>query len=199
MSVISLGESTKFQTEFGTIFVHHLLSEGKEGVAIIGEKPFADPVPVRIQSSCLFSESFLTLDCDCADQLHESLKIIVAEGGLLIYLYEEGRGAGLKSKLEGIKIQQELNCDTVTAFKRMKLPPDIRDYKVATGVILSILGNDRRIELLTNNPTKIKLIQDAGVNIVSRRSVIFTKSETVVKYLREKSQVLGHIIEHNGC
>jgi GTP cyclohydrolase II len=191
-----IGEPISLPTEFGTLLVRHILSGEQEGVVITGDGPFIDPVPVRIQSSCLFSESFLSTNCDCGTQLHEALKII-ASGGLLIYLYEEGRGAGLRLKIEGIRLQQREGCNTAEAYKRLNLEPDLRSHDVAISVIREVLGSDHGIELITNNPGKVKALQGAGVRVVKRRPLVCPRNDAVEKYLNEKTTVLGHKLDHD--
>jgi GTP cyclohydrolase II len=191
-----IGEPISLPTEFGTLFVRHILSGDQEGVVVTGEGPFIEPVPVRIQSSCLFSESFLSTNCDCGAQLHEALKII-ASGGLLVYLYEEGRGAGLRLKIEGIRVQQREGCDTVEAYKRLNLPPDLRSHDVAISVIREMLGPDRGIELISNNLGRVKAVQDAGIQVVKRRPLVCPRNDAVEKYLKEKTTVLGHKLDHD--
>jgi GTP cyclohydrolase II len=191
-----IGEPITLPTEFGNLLVRHILSGEQQGVVITGEALFIDPVPVRIQSSCLFSESFLSTDCDCGAQLHDSLKII-ASGGLLIYLYEEGRGAGLRLKIEGIRMQQREGCNTAEAYKRLNLEPDLRSHDVAIEVIREMLGSDRGIELITNNPGKVNALQGAGIRVVKRRPLVCSHNDAVEKYLSEKTTVLGHKLDHD--
>src|SRR5262245_57584420 len=63
-----------------------------------------DDIPLRaalcrIQSACYTAEIFRSLDCDCHAQLERSLYRIAAEGGILIYMLCDGRGAGLYHKV----------------------------------------------------------------------------------------------------
>lgn len=191
-----IGDPITLPTEFGTLLVRHIMSSGQEGVLVTGEAPLIDPVPVRIQSSCLFSESFLSTDCDCGAQLHASLKII-ASGGLLVYLYEEGRGAGLRLKIDAIRVQQQQGCDTAEAFKYLNLEPDLRSHSVAIAVLREVLGPDRSIELITNNLGKVKALQDDGINVFKRRPLVCSRNDTVEKYLSEKTTALGHKLDHD--
>ena len=67
-----------------------------------GENPL-----VRIHSSCIASEIFLAKDCDCADQLRESMKKIMIEGkGIIFHLHQEGRGQGLTRKIKAVHEMQ---------------------------------------------------------------------------------------------
>jgi GTP cyclohydrolase II len=150
------------------------------------------PVPVRVQSSCLFGESFGAVDCDCADQLRASLGVVASEGGILVYLYEEGRGVGLKKKIEAIGVQQRLGCDTASAFRFLGLKPDPRDHRVATSVLLAILDPHYPIELITNNPEKVNAFRAAGLVVERRRGLVIKRSSRVAEYLEEKERVLGH-------
>jgi GTP cyclohydrolase II len=191
---VTLGTPIIISTLFGDVCVRHVLAARGEGIVAIGKKPLPMPVPVRLQSSCLFSESFCAMDCDCADQLHASLKVIIEEGGILIYMYDEGRGVGLKAKMEAIGVQQRNGCDTATAFKHLGMIQDPRDYNVSTAVLLAILDPGYPIELLTNNPNKEKALRSAGLKIAGRRGLIIKKSQRAEDYLNEKVRVLGHIM-----
>ena len=84
---------------------------------------------LRIHSSCIASEVFGALDCDCADQLEESMRMIAEHGsGIVIHLHQEGRGQGLSKKIEAISLMQKKQLDTVEAFDQLHLAHDIRDY-----------------------------------------------------------------------
>jgi GTP cyclohydrolase II len=192
-----ISEPILLPTKFGSFLIRHIKLRDREGVVLFSEKQFTNPVLVRVQSSCLFSESFLANDCDCSLQLQETLKIIATEGGLLIYLYEEGRGAGLEFKIKAIKVQQDLGYDTASAYKYLGIKSDVRNHEIAASVISSFLGENSCIELLTNNPAKVKALEEAGINVLKRRSLICNINETISNYLTEKSTFLGHILDHD--
>jgi 3,4-dihydroxy 2-butanone 4-phosphate synthase / GTP cyclohydrolase II len=91
-------------------------------LALVMGMDFEKEVLVRVQSSCIFSEVFLGLDCDCRPQLEKSLQLMQESGGgIFIYLAQEGRGAGLHNKIMAIKLQQELTIDTVEAYHKLGL------------------------------------------------------------------------------
>jgi|SRR5215210_35694 len=182
-------------TEFGPMRVVYIQEGSKEGLLVVGREPLASPVPVRVQSSCVFSEALRTVDCDCAAQLQESLKIAATEGGIVVYIYEEGRGVGLKKKLEAIKLQQDFGLDTAAAFDRLGLPPDPRSFEMAARALESVLRKDQPIALLTNNDLKVNALRSMGFTEVSRRRLVVDRGPLVDKYLQEKARVLGHQID----
>ena len=192
-----IGEPIDLNTRSGLVTLRHVRVDDKEGVALIGKKPLPTSVsfPLRVQSSCLFGESFWATDCDCAWQLQEALSRIVAQGGMLIYFYEEGRGAGLEKKIEAIRLQQTAQLNTAEAYACLQLEPDIRNYEAVRFVVDSVLGPGRAVVLLTNDPRKERLIREAGVNVIKREPLIYDEgSPAVIQYLRDKSRLLGHVI-----
>lgn len=191
-----IGDPISLPTQFGTVQLSHVKVGDKEGVVIRGSSDFANPIPVRIQSSCLFSESMLATNCDCAAQLHASLEII-SSGGLLVYLYEEGRGAGLRTKIEAIRIMEQDGCDTAEAYRRLNLDPDLRNYEAAASIVLKIVGKDRKISLITNNPNKVNALLAHDLKIVNRMPLVCRINDEVERYLAEKSRVLGHKLDHD--
>ena len=118
--------------------------------------------------------------------------MVADEGGILIYLYEEGRGVGLRTKIEAIRLQQRMGCDTASAFRLLGLKPDPRDHRVATSVLSAILEPRYPIELLTNNPEKVNAVRAAGLVVERRRGLVIKRSRRAAEYLEEKERVLGH-------
>lgn len=49
---------------------------------------------VRLHSQCLTGDVFASIRCDCGDQLDLAMQQISKEGGILIYLPQEGRNIG---------------------------------------------------------------------------------------------------------
>ncbi len=151
---------------------------------------------VRFHSSCLFGESFRALDCDCAQQLNATLKLIASDGrGVVVYEYAEGRGIGLEKKICALEIQRRKKVDTVDAFKTMGLEPDSRSYDIAV-MALNDLKVAHEIKFVTQNPNKLVAVKNAGFEVaeVINPEVVITnhnKSELLTKKHR-----LGYSIDN---
>ncbi|GAB2538844.1 hypothetical protein GCM10027167_49520 [Nocardia heshunensis] len=117
---------------------------------------------VRIHSQCLYGESLAFQDCDCGPQLDRSLDLIQAAGsGILIYLYQEGRGYGLLAKARGYEASERTRLDTFDSYLSLGYAEDKRDYTDAAEA-LSVLGLSA-VQLMTNNPVKLRAVRDAGI------------------------------------
>ncbi|MGY6561563.1 MAG: GTP cyclohydrolase II [Luteibaculaceae bacterium] len=146
-------------------------------------------VNVRIHSECITGDLFGSRKCECGEQLDKSLEIIGKEGGLLIYLRQEGRGIGIINKLHAYK-EQEKGLDTIEANRKLGFEIDARRYDIAVK-ILKELGI-KRIKILTNNPDKIASLADEGFEEVVRAPLeIMPKTENL-GYLKTKKFDLGH-------
>lgn len=155
-------------------------------------KPFQSNQPplVRIHSECLTGDVLGSCKCDCGLQLQESIAQIGAQGGILIYLRQEGRGIGLTNKLKAYALQAE-GYDTVDANLQLGLPADNREYGIAYQILkyFAVL----QIRLLTNNPEKIKSIEKYGVAVSERIPLIVPPTEENQSYLKAKKYKLGHL------
>ena len=150
-----------------------------------------DPL-LRIHSSCLASEVFGALDCDCADQLREAMKLIVTEGrGLIIHIHQEGRGQGLSKKIQAVGAMQRDNLDTVTAFETLGLEQDARSYGSAVRVLRQI-GIDS-VRLISNNPRKIRYLKDSDIQVAMVNTHPTIRAENAA-YLQTKNAKLGHYL-----
>lgn len=166
----------------------------REGVALQNNIMGQSPVVVRVQSSCLFSETFWATDCDCALQLQSSLVRIAHDGGLLLYFYEEGRGAGLAAKFKAMELQQLHRMDTRQAYECLNMSMDERNYEAAAAALNSLVP-DQPILLLSNNPDKIEGLRKHGVNVVRREQLICGWDQPAIRrYLEEKRRILKHEI-----
>jgi len=167
---------------------------GLDHVALtLGDMEGPDPLLVRVHSECLTGDTFSSLRCDCGPQLDAGLQEIAERGwGALIYLRQEGRGIGLHAKIQAYHLQDK-GADTLDANLHLGLPGDARDYEIAAEILKSIGAT--RISLLTNNPDKVKQLQEHGINVVERKSLIVGIGESNKDYLKTKLERMGHEIE----
>lgn len=149
---------------------------------------------VRMHSECMTGDVFHSLRCDCGEQLQRSMKIIAREGGILLYLRQEGRGIGLLNKIKAYALQDK-GMDTVEANEHLGFVADERDYRIA-GEILKDLGVSS-IRLLTNNPYKIKELEQQGIKVAERIPLLVKATKLNQKYLNTKQEKLGHLLEKN--
>lgn len=168
----------------------------KEAIIVHHTNTFEDidTVHVRIHNSCVFSETLGTMDCDCSSQLIDFLKKIESNNGLLLYVYDEGRGAGLMNKIKAINLQQELGINTAQAYEKLNLQLDKEDYLFESEILKAILPN-KKIILHTNNPKKVEGLKINDINVINRQPLVKAINETIIKYLLEKANVLDHDIE----
>lgn len=167
---------------------------GLDHVALtLGDMEGPDPLLVRVHSECLTGDAFSSLRCDCGPQLDAGLQEIAERGwGALIYLRQEGRGIGLHAKIQAYHLQDK-GADTLDANLHLGLPGDARNYEIAAEILKSIGAT--RISLLTNNPDKVKQLQEHGINVVERKSLIVGIGESNKDYLKTKLERMGHEIE----
>lgn len=166
-----------------------------EHVAILvgAREQWPDPVPVRIHSACLTGDLFSSLRCDCGEQLRGSLRAFVARGGgVLLYLAQEGRGIGLGNKLRAYSLQGQ-GLDTVDADCTLGFGADERTYEAAVGMLRHLQVG--RVRLFTNNPDKMRALQEAGIQVVDREPLYGTLNRYNVEYVKAKVARAGHWLD----
>ncbi|MBL8797424.1 MAG: GTP cyclohydrolase II, partial [Planctomycetia bacterium] len=157
----------------------------------------ADPVLVRIHSSCLTGDIFESMLCDCGSQLHQAMKQVAEAGkGAVLYMRQEGRGIGLLSKLKAYRLQQQEGLDTVEANHRLGFAPDLRHYGIGAQILRDL--GIRQIRLLTNNPKKVVGLDGYGLRIVERVPIQVPPNEANLRYLKTKKDKLGHLLDEIG-
>jgi GTP cyclohydrolase II len=149
-------------------------------------------VPVRVHSECLTGEVFGSQRCDCGPQLHESLARLAQDGGVLIYLRQEGRGIGLYAKLDSYTLQDQ-GLDTFEANTALGFPADARRYAVAAQM-LGALGI-HRIALHTNNPDKVRQLLEQGLEVSRVVPTCTHVTDANRAYLQAKTAYAGHRLD----
>ncbi|CAH1672952.1 GTP cyclohydrolase-2 [Hyphomicrobiales bacterium] len=178
-----------------TEFVVFRGGEGlRDQVAIIVGKPdLSTAVPVRLHSACLTGDLFGSLKCDCGDQLRETVQWMAEnDGGILLYLDQEGRGNGISNKMRAYKLQSQ-GWDTYDADEVLGFDLDQRHFDFAA-TMLKQLGV-ARVVALTNNPQKIGAIAAAGLDVAASQRVLGRPNAHNVRYLASKRDRAGHFID----
>ena len=178
-------------SDFGTFQLHNYLDNRNDHHNVVLTKgDLKNGLNVRIHSECLTGDVFHSRRCDCQQQLEESMKIIEAEGGMIIYLNQEGRGIGLTDKLRAYKLQEE-GRDTLEANLDLCHLADERTYEIAFQILK--MNNISEIKLLTNNHDKINEMERFGIK-VERREIEIAPNEFNEKYLKTKKNKMQHIL-----
>jgi GTP cyclohydrolase II len=179
-------------TTTAEVFTFTGLADGKEHLALgLGDFTAAATPLVRAHSECLTGDVFGSARCDCGPQLREAVERITERGGFLLYLRQEGRGIGLYAKLDAYALQ-DTGLDTYAANRALGRGEDERDY-TAAAQMLSVLGVDR-IDLLTNNPDKVRQLRELGIEVASTVPTAVHASPTNLRYLQAKIAHTGHTI-----
>src|SRR5262249_42170398 len=152
----------------------------------------AKPMLIRIHSSCLTGDLFASERCDCHKQLQYSLERISKEGGMLIYLNQEGRGIGLFNKIRAYALQEQ-GYDTVDANLKLGLPVDSRNYYVIASILRKL--EISHIRLMTNNPSKISDLEKFGIKKIEREIMPSFEQAHNHFYLQTKRNRLNHYID----
>src|SRR6267154_5178988 len=197
LSVERVAEA-KLPTEWGDFQIagYRSLTSAEEFVVLYkGEMRPDVSTLVRIHSQCLTGDVFGSKKCDCGDQLHRTMQMIDEEGrGAIVYQQQEGRGIGIINKIRAYALQDE-GADTVEANERLDLPVDSRDYRQCAEVLFDL--GLCRVKVISNNPGKLKALEEAGLEITERVSIEVEPSEPAVKYLRTKKEKMGHLLNVN--
>ena len=185
--------NTILETRFGNFeFYCFSWGEHEEDNILCEKKTWTnEPVLVRIQSACYTAEIFRSLDCDCHEQLEESLRKISEEGGLFIYMLCDGRGAGLYKKVLGLELGRTKGLDTSDAYKELGLQQDPRTYERVVEVLKFFKVPS--VRLLTNNPRKVEGLEKYGIKVI-REPIEIPPTEQSLPYLSTKKNKMGHLL-----
>lgn len=150
-------------------------------------------VNIRIHSECITGDLFHSKRCDCGKQLDAAMKYIHENGGVLLYLRQEGRNIGIINKLKAYNLQDK-GLNTAEANIELGFPADARDFKIAVD-ILEDLGI-QSVNLLTNNPEKISFIKDSSIKLIHRIPLEINPEKENLEYLKTKKDFFGHFLNN---
>lgn len=197
-TVIAMGDKTDGS-------VHHVLAYGDVQRSIRN----GENILVRLHSACHTSETYHAVNCECREELQQTMQMIQQEGaGVIVYLQQEGRGNGVVGKLDQLKgmfgwntngqIEQKRDPDTgervntVQAYIEAGYVSERRDF-TAAGQILQHLGLTS-VRLVSNNPRKMQGVEAAGISVEPVSILIQPPNEIVASDLMHKAIGDGHRI-----
>lgn len=186
-------ESVSLPTDYGdfTLHLYESVIDGEQHLALVKGEVRDREVLVRVHSQCLTGDIFMSRRCDCGYQFTRALERIGKEGGVLLYMRQEGRGIGLKNKIKAYRLQEN-GADTVEANHMLGFASDLRHYGIGAQILLDL--GVKKIKLLTNNPKKIIGLQGYGLEIVQRVPIKIDACPDNERYLNTKKEKLGHIL-----
>jgi 3,4-dihydroxy 2-butanone 4-phosphate synthase/GTP cyclohydrolase II len=182
-------------TEWGSfeLVAFKQINTGDTHLALIkGSWEKDEPVMVRVHSSCVTGDIFGSCRCDCGEQLHAAMEMVENEGkGVILYMFQEGRGIGLINKLKAYKLQEQ-GRDTVEANLELGFAMDERDYGVGAQILRDL--GVQKIRLISNNPKKRAGLMGYGLEIVDAIGIEILANPHNKKYLETKRDKMGHAI-----
>ncbi|RDU74276.1 GTP cyclohydrolase II [Helicobacter anseris] len=198
---IEFSQQAKLPTKFGNFLIQscrEIVGNINHEHLIVFTERFSETPMVRVHSECLTGDVFGSLKCDCGGELALAMEQIARvsdlQGGMLIYLRQEGRGIGLFNKVNAYALQDQ-GYDTIQANEVLGFKSDQRDYGIVGEIFKHF--NIKQIELLTNNPKKIASMEQFVK--VKRSSIIVKSNCHNEKYLRVKREKMGHLLEEESC
>src|SRR5258707_7170886 len=174
--------------EFRIIGYRNVVDQAEHVALVFGDVAGKRDVLVRMHSKCLTGDVFGSVRCDCGWQLHAAMRTIAEQqGGVIVYLDQEGRGIGLLNKLKAYELQ-DAGADTVTANEQLGFKADLRNYGIGAQILLELGLSSIRV--LTNNPMKLVGLEGYGLEIVERSeehtSELQSRQYLVCRLLLEK-------------
>jgi len=161
-------------------------------VLVKGEPRPDTPLLVRLHSQCLTGDVFGSERCDCGEQLELAMDLIEQAGaGVIVYMFDEGRGIGLLNKIRAYALQDQ-GYDTMEANHALGFAADLRDYRAAAHILFDL--GVHTVRLMTNNPDKVRTLEDYGLAVVERVPVEVPPRESNREYLRTKRNKFGHML-----
>lgn len=194
-TLVTLGETARLPTEaWGDLTIQNFkhFYPQEHSIAIMKTSlNRQQPCLVRLHSQCLTGDVLGSLRCDCGRQLTAALAHIAKEGGVLLYLQQEGRGIGLVNKIKAYALQDQ-GLDTVEANHRLGFATDARNYGIAAQMLRAL--DIQQVRLLTNNPHKVASLEQYGVQVCERVPLETPPTAANTSYLRTKREKMGHLL-----
>lgn len=183
-------------TEFGKFRMIAFSEDEKDWmphiVLVAEHTDFSQTINVRFHSECITGEVFHSRKCECGKQLSTAMDYMQKNGGVIVYLRQEGRNIGIINKLKAYGLQEK-GMDTVQANLHLGLPADARDFDIAIEM-LKYLGI-KEINLLTNNPEKMKFVENSDIILKQRIPLQIEATPENEDYLQVKKDYFGHLLE----
>lgn len=191
---LKLASKAKLPTPWGNFLIvgfEEFKTKRNHIALVYGNISKKKSVLVRIHSECLTGDAFFSLRCDCGLQLQSALNGISKNGyGILLYHRQEGRNIGLLNKIAAYALQ-DIGYNTIEANHKLGFAADARDFTVCADMLK--LLNVNSISLMTNNPLKINILLNSGINVTERVPLIVPYNEKNIFYLQTKAKSLGHV------
>jgi 3,4-dihydroxy 2-butanone 4-phosphate synthase/GTP cyclohydrolase II len=191
-NLVQLVASPKLPTRYGDfqVFAYKDVIHGQEHLALVSGKISEEKTTlVRVHSECLTGDAFGSKRCDCGLQLEMAMEKIAAEGGVFLYMRQEGRGIGLHNKMRAYELQEQ-GYDTVEANEKLGFKSDERTYGIGAQILYDL--GVRKINLLTNNPKKRLGLEGYGLIIEEQLPIFVEPNEDNLQYLTTKKEKMGH-------
>lgn len=178
----------KLPTKYGTFNIQSFKEGCKEHLVIFSDNLEEIPT-IRVHSECLTGDALGSLKCDCGEQLDFALNYIYKNGGMVIYLRQEGRDIGLLNKVNAYALQDK-GFNTIEANHQLGFEADLRRYDIVEYILEFF--KIKRLRLLTNNPLKLNSLKN--FEIVDRVPIKIESNVYNESYLKVKKEQMGHML-----
>jgi 3,4-dihydroxy 2-butanone 4-phosphate synthase/GTP cyclohydrolase II len=187
---------TRLPTRHGGQFELMVYTDDLEStlyVALVkGDVAGPEPVLVRLHSQCLTGDVFGSERCDCGEQLEAAMRAVNEVGrGVIVYMFDEGRGIGLLNKVRAYALQDQ-GHDTLEANHELGFAADMRDYRIGAHILFDL--GVRKVRLMTNNPDKVRALEEYGLVVSERVPVEVSPRLANLRYLQTKRNRFGHLL-----